>query len=195
MSFTIQTVNIPYGPFLEEWRDIAEFEGQYMISNYGRVLSKSRIKVKPTKWGDVPYRVKAKIMAQSKDRMGYPTVSLAIGKRTITKKIHRLIGMAFIHNPDNKPEINHLNCIKANSVLWNLEWCTHAENMKHAAENGAIPTRLGNKSSYNKLMEEDIPEIRKMIGVKSYREIGEIYGVDQSTIYHIKTGRNWSHIK
>ena len=72
---------------------------------------------------------------------GYAVISLntAEGKRK-TEKVHRLVALAFIENPENKTEVNHINCIRNDNRVENLEWVTHAEN-------NAYTSKCGNKSN------------------------------------------------
>ena len=72
-----------------------------------------------------------------KDKDGYMSCSLNNGDGTKTKyRVHRLIAMAFIPNPENKPEVNHINSIRDDNRAENLEWCTRSENEKHAYRDG-----------------------------------------------------------
>lgn len=104
----------------EVWRDIKGYENLYQISNFGNVKSIRRNMV----------------MKQSKNVWGYPTVSLYKDKNEKRYAIHRLVGLNFIENPLNKPEINHIDGNKENNRVENLEWCTRSENMKHSFANG-----------------------------------------------------------
>lgn len=69
-------------------------------------------------------------------RYGYMIVQLYIGKKTHTRSIHRLLAEAFISNPDNKRCVNHINGIKNDNRLDNLEWATDKENVAHAINMG-----------------------------------------------------------
>lgn len=104
----------------EIWKDIVGYEGVYQVSNFGNILS---LNYNHTK--------KMKILKPSIDGCGYKIVSLFSNKRKTTKTIHRLVAIAFIPNPLNKPEVNHINGIKSDNNLSNLEWLTISENCKH----------------------------------------------------------------
>lgn len=78
-------------------------------------------------------------MAQTHHRCDYWDVGLKrFGERQKRLKVHRLVARAFIPNPDNKPEVNHLDCNRLNNHVSNLEWATPAENMAHAGKMGRM---------------------------------------------------------
>ena len=110
---------------MEIWKPIEGFEDRYEISNKGRVKSINRI-IKVFNKGGIK-RVPDKILRISKDHKGYAVVG--IGRKTC--KVHRLVAKAFIDNPDNKPQINHIDGNKMNNTAENLEWSTQAENTIH----------------------------------------------------------------
>jgi hypothetical protein len=108
----------------EIWKPIKGFEGKYEISNYGEVKSLPRN-------GTV---LKPRLMLGFIDSSGYHQVLLLSGK--IHKKIHRLVAEAFIPNPHNKPCVNHIDRIKTNNNVANLEWVTYKENVLHTFKSG-----------------------------------------------------------
>lgn len=81
-------------------------------------------------------RGKEKILSQSLDHKGYAFAHLFINQKGKMKAIHRLVAEAFIPNPENKPQVNHIDRIKTNNKVENLEWCTGSENMVHAYKTG-----------------------------------------------------------
>ena len=117
----MQKINIQ-----EIWKPIAECNGEYLVSNLGRVKS--------LKFG------KEKILKQS-NSMGYLRITLKKrdGKQK-TPKVHRLVALAFIPNPNNKPQVNHKDGNKYNNHIDNLEWSTCQENVQHGWENGLYET-------------------------------------------------------
>ena len=117
---------------MENWKSVVGYEGFYEVSDLGRVRSVDRYirQLNNGTYVDVFY--KGKIL-KGKNVKGYITVKLRNNKH---KKIHRLVLEAFGDNPDNKPLCNHINGIKSDNRLSNLEWCTAKENSQHALKNG-----------------------------------------------------------
>lgn len=110
---------------IEEWRPIVGYEGRYEVSNIGRVKSLGRYIIGN---GGTLYWHSERIMKPQKNHKGYLNVPLSKDGVYRTCTIHRLVAMAFIQNPNNYPEINHINEDKADNRVDNLEWCTAKHN-------------------------------------------------------------------
>lgn len=117
----------------EEWKDIAGYEGFYQVSNQGRVKSLDRYV--NAKLGSEMMK-KGVLMKLQSSHKGYSTVILHKNCKSKTQQVHRLVAMAFIPNPLNKPQVNHIDCDKKNNRPENLEWAAQDENMAHAVRNG-----------------------------------------------------------
>lgn len=118
---------------MEEFKDIAGWEGFYQISNYGRIKSLERfapIRYRGGRMGKifVPERIKATTIMQT----GYEFLRLWNAGSSKFFLVHRLVAMTFIPNPENKRFVNHKDGNPSNNRLDNLEWCTTSENMLHA---------------------------------------------------------------
>ena len=113
---------------MENWKEIKSYPN-YLISNEGRVYScKRSIFLKPRK-----------------NRDGYFYVGLYKNGVCKMHKIHRLVSLAFIPNPENKRTVNHIDGIKINNFDSNLEWCSQKENVRHAWSNGLQKAIKGSK--------------------------------------------------
>jgi hypothetical protein len=110
----------------EQWKPIEGFEGLYEVSDLGNIKS---LNYNHT-IGNV------KLLKPVKNKGDYFQVTLYKDKIQFIKKIHRLVAQAFIPNPDNKPQVNHIDGNKQNNAVSNLEWTTSQENVIHSWENG-----------------------------------------------------------
>lgn len=174
--------------YKEEWKNIPGYDGLYQVSNFGRIKS-----FVVTKKG----RIRKGVPAE-----GYPQVQLK-GKGDgsfETGKIHRLVAFAFIPNPSNLPEVNHLKGDRGDCRAWRLEWSTASDNMKHAYRILGKKNNLGDKKGEDchnaKFKEEDILKIRDLASKKelTYREIGKLYNTTKAVIFKIVSKRRWAHI-
>ena len=121
----------------EEWRDVIGYEGLYQVSNLGRV--KSLPKYSNSK--GYPELRKEKILKPyiTGKYRNYCTVRF-IDKKAY--KVHRLVALAFIPNPNNYPIVNHKDENAANNRADNLEWCTNAYNVKYSAKPHSDDTKM-----------------------------------------------------
>ncbi len=118
---------------IEVWKDIKGYEGLYQISNCGRVRS----------------LISNKIRKFSVNHKGYFQIMLYKDNVGKNYRVNRLVAEAFIGNPYNKEQVNHIDGDKKNNHVSNLEWVTGMENIKHAIDNGLITVK-GRKLKSNR---------------------------------------------
>jgi hypothetical protein len=154
----------------EQWKAIAECNGEYYISDHGQVKS--------YKFG------KEKIIKPTLQGKGYLKVEVYVNGQRKMHKIHRLVAKAFIENTQNKPEVNHKDCNKTNNHILNLEWATGKENMKHALDMGVLESRRLSVIKANSKKVVDITNGKKYNSLKlACIYIGEPYRRHQKRIH------------
>ena len=168
-----------YAP--EVYVDISGYEGYYQVSNYGKVSNKNTGKILK------PYLTR-----------GYLRVSLYNDSGRKCKLVHRLVAEAFLPNPDNKSDVNHINGCKTDASVCNLEWVSASENMFHAHCNGLRPklNTQGEKNGFSKLTEAQVIEIKQLLaeGNLKQKTIGSQFNVSRETVSSIKSGRRWQEV-
>lgn len=176
---------------IEIWRDIKGYEGYYKVSNTGKVKSVDRI----INNGKSDYVYPGKILKNKIAKTGYCHIGLSKNMNKRSLSIHRLVAESFLDNPLNLPCVNHINGIKTDNVLTNLEWVTHRQNTIHAVKMGLKVGVKGEKNHYSKLKKEDIIQIRKLEGKLSQRKIAGLFNVTFQQISRIINRENWKHIQ
>jgi len=159
----------------EIWKDVIGYEGMYQVSNIGRVKSISRY---ITHSNGVVQKFTGRILKQCIDRSGYPYVGLSISQDCTLKKVHRLVATAFIPNPLNLPQINHITGIKKDNSVNNLEWCTGMDNVKHSWSMGLCEKarEVSSKIVINTVTLEEYPSIR-IAALKNNVHVESLYSM------------------
>lgn len=180
---------------IEIWKDIPGYEGYYQVSSIGRVKSLER------KTESISPRhnrshliIKENIRVAHIKKLGYYEIRLQVNKLRTNHSVHRLVAQAFIPNIENKEQVNHINGIKTDNRVENLEWATRSENVLHAFKIG-LACRKGIKNSAAKLTETDVKEIKILLKEGfSIRSLSEKFKVYHSTIQKIKYNHTWKHL-
>ena len=176
----------------EIWESIIieGFNNCYEISNFGRFRSLDR----KAKGNFFP----SKIYSQ-KINHGYYHVYLRKGKIRKAYKVHRLVALAFIPNPNDYPFVNHKNFNRQDNRVENLEWCTSKQNIQHSWRAGRMshpPIMKGEKNPAAKLTEEKVKEIRNLYKTGNFtlKNLSSKFGVHFGIIGDIVNYKLWKNI-
>lgn len=140
-----------------------------------------------------------KVLKLHINKQGYLVVCVSLGQRGKQKlfKIHREVAKAFIPNPENKPQVNHIDGDKLNPHVTNLEWATCSENIVHARTNGLANNMIGENNHFAKLSYDDVEWIRchyvpygKNGGLSAVK-LAELFHVSVNHIYKIVSNSLW----
>lgn len=166
---------------MEIWKPIPGFETEYHVSNLGRV--------KTVKQG--AGIVTNRILKPGYNLCGY--VQYTLGRYGGRHSAHLLVMRAFVGEKPEGYEINHINGIKSDNRVENLEYCTKSENKMHSIL--VLKQCIGEKHGNAKLSAKQVKEIRELgkTGMK-HREIAAIYNVSRANISYILRGDAWKHI-
>ena len=158
----------------ETWK---AFETGNEVSNLGNVRSIDRI----VQTAKQPLRLKGKLLKPAIDKKGYKRVAIMINGKLTTLKVHRIVAKAFIDNVDGKPQVNHIDCVKTNNEVTNLEWVNNSENIQHAFDNGLMKAKRLHESHRSKQTKEGIERMcfLRSLGM-SYQSIAKEVGVSKS---------------
>lgn len=172
---------------MEIWKDIKDYEGLYQVSNIGRVR---RLKGY--------YCKNDKIIKSRYDKDGYLQICLSKNNKTKFFRVHRLVACAFIDNLENKLYINHINGIKDDNRVENIEWCTASENQKHCIRTGLKKEYFKNGSEHrnSKLNELQVKIIKYLLKKSNLSQtvIASFFNVSIGTISSIKNNKTWKHV-
>lgn len=135
----------------EIWKDIKGYERLYQVSNFGNVKSLDRYII--NKNGDKQYFPGKYLNQGISDN--YLKVTLSKSNKQRTFRVHILVARTFIPNPENKPEVNHMDGDKSNNRVDNLEWNTRSENELHAYKNGLAKPSDKQKQAVAKYAKEN----------------------------------------
>lgn len=170
---------------MEVWKDVVGYEG-YQVSSHGRI--KSFKKNKPC------------IRRQWPHYRGYLMVGLSNNNIRKCFKTHRLVAVAFVENPLNKKQVNHIDGDKKNNHFKNLEWVTNQENSDHAWRTGLrVPHKglSGDKNPMAIISNKDVSKIKKLLKENKYTqvEIGKMFGISNKNVSLIKLNKVWKSVK
>lgn len=168
----------------EEWRAVVGREGEFEVSEHGRVRS---LPHSVRHWCGRDIQKPGRILTQSTHSGGYRVVSLRDGKKHY---VHRLVMEAFFGVAEGQ-DVNHIDGDKTNNRLDNLEYCDRLHNVRHAIATG-LQDNGGESNGMNKYSAEQIRRAHQLVAEGATQaEASRATGVSESTIQHVVTGKRW----
>lgn len=164
----------------EIWLPVRGWEGSYEVSNLGYLR-----------------KIGGDLLGLWPNNQGYLLARLANPRRTV--RVHRAVAEAFIANPDSKPSINHIDCVRSNNAASNLEWCTHQENLQHSTDLGRMKRDYwkGRRSPSAALSDDQVRQIRLIYagGDWSLEKLGTEFGLSKRAIGRLVNRETYSDVQ
>lgn len=177
----------------EIWKPIEGYGRLYEVSNMGKVKVLESFNKRNNHGKMVIYHQKEIIRKVGLASSGYALITLRKNGKTKSFLLHRIVAKAFISNPENKPNVNHIDNDPANNATSNLEWVTQKENYAHSERQGR--NTFGERSGVSKLKEVDVLKIREMYRSGSLKaDIANIFSITTANVVYIVSRKTWKHI-
>ena len=170
----------------EIWNPIKGFEGLYEVSNLGRVRSLQRTIIQKN---GIAITSKGRFKRIGINSVGYPCVTLCKNGKSKQYSLHRILAKAFIPNPDNKPEVDHINTNRTDCRLENLRWVTHAENMRNPLSQQSIKSNSKTHEALRKSIKTKIERKRKTAPKRVYQ-----FSINREFIAEYESAREASRV-
>lgn len=178
----------------EEWRDVVGYEGYYMISSYGRLLSSART-VKRNNKGDLPISPHLmKLVTSSHNGIDYNYTQLLRNNHRKNVGIHRLVAQAFLPNPNSYSDVDHIDRNGLNNHVSNLRWCSRSLNMLNENTRKVISASQHKKTLPT--LRKPIVQLKNDVLINTYNSISEAetkYGYSAAQIVGVCKGRGKTH--
>lgn len=166
---------------MEVWKDVKGFEGLYRVSNLGNVQSNYK---RGMCIGNMKFNTGTN---------GYLYVHLHKNKHRKSCAIHQLVATAFLENTENKPQVNHINFIKTDNRLVNLEWATQSENQLHSYRNSSRRSAMLGRFGVDNHNSKPVKQMDLMGNIvnefSGHREAERITGISSSKISLCVSGK------
>lgn len=158
------------------WKSIKGYEGKYEVSDTGLIRNS-----------------KGGLIGQYQNHNGYMMARLSNPRKEI--RVHRIVAESFIENKYGKPFVNHIDCVRSNNTVANLEWCSQWENLNHSQHLGRMQRDywIGKRSPSATLTDETAEQIRveyKKGGV-SWESLAKKFGTNKRTVGRIISGESY----
>lgn len=165
-----------------KWLSIPGYAGVYLVSDTGLIFSEARTEFVQSKRTGGHYRYRnAGIKKTRVNKLGYEQVGLNLDGKVKLCLVHRLVAQAFLPNPDNLPEINHIDGDKSNNLLSNLEWSTRRKNALHGTQ--VLGKNRGEANKASQLTEIDVRKIAALLADgHTQTEIAKTFNVTNHAI-------------
>lgn len=159
----------------EIWKDVVGFCGLYRVSNLGNVSTAS-----------------GRILKPSTNPKGYAALSLYKEKKAYSFRVHRLVAIAFIPNPNNYDQVNHKDAKKLNNRVDNLEWCNNLQNIRHAHMMGLMAAPNGERNGHSSISDKTAQAILDSEG--PHYLIAKRFNTTSAVVKMIRNRVNWKHL-